>query len=156
MDGAGRFAGMKNTRMRKHRVKDKPRCVAWKMEPPGLVPFYMRRKLKPREGKVMSKVIPLTLGIRTLLPPPQAAARGRPWWTTLVTGRCPLASLSSQRWEQTVPPGTQARYSEGWGLGKEHRPCSGRRLQSTAATKKQIPWAQKSPLSPRKLQNLDF
>ena len=66
MDGAGRFAGMKNSRMRKHRVKDKPRCVAWKMEPPGLVPFYMRRKLKPREGKVMSKVIPLTLGIRTL------------------------------------------------------------------------------------------
>lgn len=151
MDGAGRFASMKGTHMRKHRVKDKPRCVASKMEPPGLVPFYMRRKLKPREGKVMSKVIPLTLGIRT-----QAAARGRLWWTTQVTGRCPPASLSSQRWGQTVSPGTQARYSEGWGLGREHRPCSGRRLQSTAATKKQIQWAWKSPLSPRKLQNLDF
>lgn len=51
MDGAGRFAVMKDTRMRKHGVKDKPRCVAWKMEPPGLVSFYM--KLKP-PGKTKS------------------------------------------------------------------------------------------------------
>lgn len=78
MDGAGRFAVMKDTRMRKHGVKDKPRCVAWKMEPPGLVSFYV--KLKPREDKVMSKVTSLTLGIRTLPPSLQAAAQGRPWW----------------------------------------------------------------------------
>ena len=78
MDRAGRFAGMKNTRMRKHGVKDKPRCVAWKMEPPGLVPFYMRRKLKPREGKVMSKVIPLTLGLEPFPRHPKLQLGGDP------------------------------------------------------------------------------
>lgn len=86
---------MKDTHMRKHGVKDKPRCVAWKMKPPGPVSFYMRRKLKPREGKVMSKVIPLTLGIRVV-----SCSSGE----TLVDYSGHRQMSSSQRWGADSAP----------------------------------------------------
>lgn len=112
----------------------------------------------------MSKVTPLTLGIRTpnqWFPLPPAAAQWETLVTTQVTPGPPPTPLCSQMLGRQCPRGPpvprRVLSVRGGCWGRAQDLAQGGRPQSTPATQGTRPdVAQKSPFSPREPQNLDF